>query len=39
VGDEATLEGAARDIRVWAENPDAFFAHPHGEIIIRVPGR
>jgi SAM-dependent methyltransferase len=37
-GDAATLERAARDIRVWAENPDAFFAHPHGEIIIRVPG-
>jgi SAM-dependent methyltransferase len=38
VADEATLAAAARDIRAWAENPDAFFAHAHGEIIIRVPG-
>jgi len=38
VADEATLQQAARDIRGWAESPDAFFAHAHGEIIIRVPG-
>ena len=37
VADAAALERAAHDIRRWAENPDAFFAHPHGEIIIRVP--
>jgi hypothetical protein len=37
-GDHATLQGAAQDIRTWAENPDAFFAHPSVEIIIRVPG-
>jgi hypothetical protein len=38
VGDPAALERAAQDIRAWGENPDAFFAHPHGEIVIRVPG-
>ena len=37
--DPAALERAAQDIRAWGENPDAFFAHPHGEIIIRVPAR
>ena len=37
VADAAALERAAHDIRAWAENPDAFFAPPHGEIIIRVP--
>jgi SAM-dependent methyltransferase len=37
VTDAAALERAAHGIRAWAENPDAFFAHPHGEIIIRVP--
>jgi SAM-dependent methyltransferase len=39
VGDQAALARAALDLRRWAESPDAFFAHPHGEIIIRVPGR
>jgi SAM-dependent methyltransferase len=39
VSDEAALERAAGQIRGWAEDPDAFFAHPHGEIIIRVPQR
>jgi SAM-dependent methyltransferase len=39
VSDPAALERAAQDIRAWGENPDAFFAHPHGEIVIRVPGR
>jgi SAM-dependent methyltransferase len=39
VSDPAALERAAQDIRAWGENPDAFFAHPHGEIIIRVPAR
>ena len=39
VSDPAALERAAQDIRASGENPDAFFAHPHGEIVIRVPGR
>jgi SAM-dependent methyltransferase len=39
VGDQATLERAARDLREWAEGPDAFFAQSHGEIIVRVPDR
>jgi SAM-dependent methyltransferase len=39
VSDRGALERAAQDIRAWGENPDAFFAHPHGEIIIRVPAR
>ncbi|MDR1808565.1 MAG: methyltransferase domain-containing protein, partial [Propionibacteriaceae bacterium] len=33
----ATLEEAVADIKTWAENPDAAFFHPHGEILIRVP--
>ena len=36
--DEATLRQAARDLGSWAESADAFFAHPQGEIVIRVPG-
>jgi hypothetical protein len=36
VSDRAALERAAQQIRGWGDNPDAFFAHPHGEIIIRV---
>jgi hypothetical protein len=34
----AELERAARQLIEWAKDPDAFFAHPHGEIIIRSPG-
>jgi hypothetical protein len=39
VCDGGTLGQAAEDIRAWCEDPDAFFAHPHGEIVIRVPAR
>jgi SAM-dependent methyltransferase len=38
VAGQAALRHAAAELRAWAEHPDAFFAHPQGEIIIRVPG-
>jgi len=32
-------ERAAQDTRAWGGNRDAFFAHLHGEIVIKVPAR
>jgi SAM-dependent methyltransferase len=37
VSTEPALRQAAADLRTWAQSRDAFFAHPQGEIIIKVP--